>query len=225
MQWETGKATVSHQESTFCNFDQTDCYAAKSIPVIFGVTDHTGYKTGGQNITVTGYGFDSGEIDAKVDGQTCKVTAFTRHEFSCTVQPSPAASDLSKKYVGQHGVSRKSIKQSSFPNYKNLENIAGTMKLNLNMEAERNQGDRLASLYKGWFIPPVDGRYRFYMTCDDKCLLQYASCPDTTTPLVNLLDHGSHSSYRDYFAASNFNGGRASWSEWVEMKKGMNYFV
>ena len=83
MQWETGKATVNELESKFCNFDQTDCYQAKSVPVIFGVSDHTGYKTGGQNITVTGYGFDSGVIDAKVDGQECKVTRFSRHEFSC----------------------------------------------------------------------------------------------------------------------------------------------
>jgi len=68
MMWETGKATVSDIESKFCNFDQTDCYMAKSVPVIFGVSDHKGYKTGGQNITITGYGFDSGKIDARVDG-------------------------------------------------------------------------------------------------------------------------------------------------------------
>ena len=67
MQWETGKATVSAMDSTFCNFDQSDCYQAKSLPVIFDVSDHKGYKTGGQNITVKGYGFDSGIIEAKID--------------------------------------------------------------------------------------------------------------------------------------------------------------
>jgi hypothetical protein len=68
MMWETGKATVSDQEAKFCNFDQSDCYLAKSVPVIFGASAHKGYKTGGQNITVTGYGFDSGTIEARVDG-------------------------------------------------------------------------------------------------------------------------------------------------------------
>jgi hypothetical protein len=79
MQWETGKATVSQMESTFCNFDQSDCYKAKSVPVVFGVSAHKGYKTGGQNITVTGYGFDSGEIEARIDGHICKVTQSSRH--------------------------------------------------------------------------------------------------------------------------------------------------
>jgi hypothetical protein len=45
------------------------------------------------------------------------------------------------------------------------------MKLSMNMESEKDIGDRHGSLYKGWFIPPTDGRYRFYMICDDKCLL------------------------------------------------------
>lgn len=47
MMWETGKALVSKQESTFCNFNQSDCYQAKSIPVIFDISENLGYKTGG----------------------------------------------------------------------------------------------------------------------------------------------------------------------------------
>jgi hypothetical protein len=57
--------------------------------VIFDVSDHIGYKTGGQNITVKGYGFDSGTINAKLDGQDCEVTSFTRYEFSCSVKAAP----------------------------------------------------------------------------------------------------------------------------------------
>lgn len=79
MQWETGKAAISHIESTFCNYDQTDCYQAKSVPVIFDISDNKGYTTGGQNITVKGYGFDSGTIDAKIDGQVCEVNYFSKH--------------------------------------------------------------------------------------------------------------------------------------------------
>jgi len=47
MMWETGRATVAKHESTFCNFDQSDCYQAKSIPVIFGISENKGYITGG----------------------------------------------------------------------------------------------------------------------------------------------------------------------------------
>ena len=95
MMWETGKATVSKVEGTYCNYDQSDCYQAKNIPVIFDISENTGYKTGGQNITVKGYGFDTGVIDAKIDGQECKVTSFSKYEFSCSVSPKDAASDLS----------------------------------------------------------------------------------------------------------------------------------
>ena len=56
---------------------------------------------------------------------------------------------------------------TSFPDYKKLETYAGVNKLSLNFESEWNLGNYLASLYKGWFVPPVDARYRFYMSCDD----------------------------------------------------------
>lgn len=94
------------------------------------------------------------------------------------------------------------------------------------MESEVNNGYKMGSLYKGWFVPPVAGRYRFYMVCDDKCLLQIASCPDTITPLTKLLDHDSYSGYRDYFRSSNFEkDGRKTWSEWVDLKLGMHYYL
>lgn len=204
MHWETGKATVNHVESTFCNFDQSDCYKAKSVPVIFGVSANSGYRTGGQNITVTGYGFDSGAIEARIDGHLCKVTQSSRTQFSCTVQAAPQASDLAKKYVGQHGMRRKFVNETSMPDYKNMDQYTGEERLSLNFEAEKEYGDYLGSTYKAWFVPPTDGRYRFYMTCDDKCLLQYASCPDTTSPLITLLDITWATSYRDYFSHTNF---------------------
>jgi hypothetical protein len=68
MMWETGKAWVQDAMATHCSVDGTDCYQAKSVPVIFGMSANTGYKTGGMNLTVHGYGFGSGEIEASVDG-------------------------------------------------------------------------------------------------------------------------------------------------------------
>jgi hypothetical protein len=38
------------------------------VPVIFETSSNVGYTTGGMNLTVKGYGFDKGEITAKVDG-------------------------------------------------------------------------------------------------------------------------------------------------------------
>lgn len=75
MMWETGNAAVQEVASLTCDFNNTNCYQAKSIPVIFNVSENIGYNTGGQNITVKGYGFDSGRIHAVVDGQNCTVTS------------------------------------------------------------------------------------------------------------------------------------------------------
>jgi hypothetical protein len=45
-----------------------ECYHSKTVPVMHSISANTGYMTGGQNITVTGYGFDNGTIEATVDG-------------------------------------------------------------------------------------------------------------------------------------------------------------
>lgn len=169
MQWEVGKAVISDVESKFCNYDKTDCYSSKSVPVIFEISEHTGYKTGGQNITVKGYGFDSGTIDAKIDGQKCKVTKFSKYEFSCSVQAKATESDLSKPFIGQYGASRKFVKKSSWLSLSKMETYSGTKKLNMNLESKVNYGDKIGDFYQTWFVPPITKRYRFYMACNRDC--------------------------------------------------------
>jgi hypothetical protein len=39
------------------------------------------------NLTVTGYGFESGQIEATVDGQECVVSEYQQYSFSCEVIP------------------------------------------------------------------------------------------------------------------------------------------
>ena len=85
MMWETGESWVSPVEALTCSFDNSTCYVAKSVPVIFNMSQNTGYSSGGMNLTVTGYGFNSENIDAKVDGQDCIVTRFNDYEFDCYV--------------------------------------------------------------------------------------------------------------------------------------------
>ena len=46
--------------------------------------------------------------------------------------------------------------------------------LGLDISAERNFGDHIGSVYKAWFVPPKTARYRFYMVCDDYCLMKMA---------------------------------------------------
>jgi len=106
MMWETGTGAIQEVESKMCDFNNTNCYQAKSLPVIFEISENVGYITGGQNITVKGFGFDAGKVNAVIDGKNCTVTATSRYEFDCTLQPKETESDLSHPYVGQHGATR-----------------------------------------------------------------------------------------------------------------------
>lgn len=47
MMWETGKSLAQMQESTTCNYDQTLCYQARTLPVIYDINTHSSYLTGG----------------------------------------------------------------------------------------------------------------------------------------------------------------------------------
>lgn len=68
MLWETGLSHLHPVKSLTCSFDNSTCYHAKSVPVIYSISSNQGYSTGGMNLTVKGYGFNSENIDAKVDG-------------------------------------------------------------------------------------------------------------------------------------------------------------
>jgi hypothetical protein len=85
MMWETGKAGKQLNEMNYCNYDQSECYEAKTVPVINGVSANTGYTSGGQNLTISGFGFEDSRIAVTVDGVACLVTQNEREQFSCTI--------------------------------------------------------------------------------------------------------------------------------------------
>ena len=68
---------------TKCSFDGTTCYKVKTLAVINSISATSGYTTGGQTITVNGFGFNSKSIDVKIDGTSCKVTAYYQDYFTC----------------------------------------------------------------------------------------------------------------------------------------------
>jgi hypothetical protein len=188
MMWETGQSAVALAESLFCNFNQSSCYQAKSLPVIYNISQNVGYNTGGLNLTITGYGFDAGKINAVVDGQPCIVSSFGRYEFDCTVQKRDGISDLNHPHIGQHGISRDFINKTTMINYNKIEDEASEKQLGIDLKAEKNFGTFLGSVYKTWFTPPHTGKYRFYMVCDDYCMLKIARCSGSISPLTTLID-------------------------------------
>ena len=54
------------------------------------------------------------------------------------------------------------------------------------------------------------------------------TCPDKTSPLVELLHIKYATTYRDYFEHRNLRTNRyqrSTWTEWIELKKGQNYYL
>lgn len=48
--------------------------------------------------------------------------------------------------------------------------------LALDLEAPMNEKDKgYGNTYSGYFRAPASGRYRFYMSCDDYCTLNFSN--------------------------------------------------
>jgi hypothetical protein len=77
MKFRVGNTLNYEKTALRCDYTNTTCYRAKVLPVINSVDASQGYTTGGQILTVKGFGFNNGTINAKVDGVQCKVLNFT----------------------------------------------------------------------------------------------------------------------------------------------------
>lgn len=75
MLWETGYADNHVMENLHCSYDNATCYEVKTVPVIFDISTINGYRTGGQNLTLSGNGLNVGTPNILVDGVNCAVTA------------------------------------------------------------------------------------------------------------------------------------------------------
>jgi hypothetical protein len=232
MLWETGNAQLQPVESLHCEATGDACYHAKTVPVIHDMTSHSGYITGGQSITVTGYGFDSENIDAKLDGVDCVVRAKSDNGFTCDVQAADTASTVDVPNVGQHGIRKELVDSSLSPNndwvwfsdFDDLTKPDWTRKesLALQLEAPNGVGDRLGHKFKGWFVAPLATNYKFYMACDDDCIFKMDQAPMSTTNLTELISITAATGFREYWRESD-NGNRSS--EWIALEAGEHYYI
>jgi hypothetical protein len=83
MLWETGYAIHDPVTMNTCGYDGVTCYEAKTVPAIYSIDQKEGYVTGGQVITVKGFGFGSGTIKPTIDGVACTVLTQSADTFTC----------------------------------------------------------------------------------------------------------------------------------------------
>ena len=71
------------------------------------------------------------------------------------------------------------------------------------METSLNAGIYYGSVLQGWFIPPATARYRFYMACDEGCILKLGNISNSLSSITTLLNVGSWSDYRYYWKTND----------------------
>jgi len=98
--------------------------------------------------------------------------------------------------------------------------------LAVDIATERNFGNYVGSVYKAWFIPPKTTRYRFYMVCDDYCLMEMATCPNSHSPTERILDLRGHTPYNGFFSHEyRWHTEKRKVSDWIELIEGQKYYM
>jgi len=230
MLWETGHAIKHLTRNWHCSYDQSECYEAKTVPSISSVGEHTGYLTGGQNLTIKGSGFATGDIAATLDGVECEVTSRGKDQFCCTVGPKAEASVADAPTAGEHGVRKRTIDGSDWSDVSywydiDLEapedDVTITHSVALQYEGGYSVGSYYVNHYYGWFVAPATTRYRFYVVCDDHCAVQLGLTPGSADAPETILDTDTHTDKRWAWAEDD----ETRVSDWYELTEGEQYYL
>jgi hypothetical protein len=122
----------------------------------------------------------------------------------------------------------KTDRTDSFDYWK-IETYPATKMLAIDMSALTGEGERteqIGNYYKTWFVPPKTTRYRFYMVCNDYCLMKMSTCPDSYSPLKTILDNRGWSPQNSFFNNEERRGTpHKKYSDWMELTEGQKYFM
>ena len=105
---------------TVCSFDNQTCYKAKVVPVITSISASTGYTSGGQILTVQGYGFNTNNISVTIDGILCVIKTYQLMQFTCETGANTNPS-TDTYYIGQQGLKRQYFNTTTNLNYNLLQ--------------------------------------------------------------------------------------------------------
>ena len=127
-------------------------------PRIDSISAAQGYLTGGQSLTIKGFGLLGTTSTVTVDGVSCNVNLQLSNDTSlvCETGPKATASVKATPQPGQPGITY--TKTTKPP----------TVVLATAIETLMNDGaPGLTHTYEGWFLAPQTGNYRFFTTADD----------------------------------------------------------
>ncbi len=103
------------ESSKHCNFEGTDCWYVKTHPKIDSISEADGYLTGGQALTINGWGLKGttlDDVEVTVGGVACKVTSSTLDSITCVTGSAPAVSTEGPQ-PGSPGLHQRIIKREN----------------------------------------------------------------------------------------------------------------
>lgn len=173
-----------------------------------------------------------GNVSATVDGVECTVTAQSNTAISCFIGETANASATNASYVGHNGL-RRTLVNTTYASAKvgmssvhdETNDMDRKYEIATTFAAPYGEGNYLGNVYKGWFVPPKTTQYRFYMACDDNCLLKLGKTPDVGPEGFNATeDIITTNGYTDNRAYHKVDG-RNRVSEWKTLEEGKNYYI
>ena len=78
-----GGYAINMPSSMHCSFDGEDCWRVKTHAKINNINHNSGLTTGGQTLTVTGFGLNGTDVSVLVDGVPCQVEEALSDKITC----------------------------------------------------------------------------------------------------------------------------------------------
>lgn len=209
-----------------CNFAGDDCWNVRTHAKIDSISANQGNTNGGQELTIRGWGFESG-TDVTVAGEACTIISAQMDEVKCVTGQSSAASVDNVNQPGQPGIARRVYDPSSSGQSVSFDHLTANPptwplvdeKLELVFEQPTDYSYKVGQIWDGYFKAPATGEYRFYLSCDDACQLRLDSTNHLSTGApfnpVTIAIRWWHTHWRNYLDPPHADDDNQYQSQWI----------
>ena len=94
VRFRVGNAHI-RESAKHCNWAGDECWTVRTHPKITSISAADGYTTGGQTLTINGWGLKGNklsDIEVKVDGVACEVQSMEKEKITCMTGAAAAVS-------------------------------------------------------------------------------------------------------------------------------------
>ena len=184
-------------------------YQIKVCPSIESIFPQEGGRGGGATLEITGEGFSQvkGENTVRIGGSECRITFATRSAIHCVVPPNTLGITTSTKYIGLErlifenstGVYNLEVDYPGLVGYSSRNLSLMTHTSGENENEKDNMMSRRTEVLRGYFTPPVTGKYKFVL---NNLETTYVYIGNTTEDKEQILGQGfKHREERDWWGA------------------------